>query len=246
MQQLSASNILNIWEIAISLSPSERALTMLTLACPDMTGDDLSALPIGQRDGLLLNIREKTFGSRLSGFTQCPKCCEGIELSFSTEDIRANQGPPAARENRSFELADADIRVRFRLLDSRDLVAVKQSKDSRGAAVLLADRCILEVSRGGEPIGLTDLPIAVLNRVAACIIESDPLTEVLLDLHCPACGHTWRMLFDIESFLWAEISAAAKRLLREVHVLASVYGWSEADILSMSTARRHLYLEMVS
>jgi len=219
---------------------------MLTLACPDMSGDELSALPIGQRDGLLLTIREKTFGSRLSGFTQCTKCCEGIELSLSTEDIRANLGPSTAREDRSFELTDADIRVRFRLLDSRDLVDVKQSKDSRGATALLADRCILEVSRGGEPVCLRDLPAAVLNRIGECIIQGDPLTEVLLDVHCPACGYTWQMLFDIESFLWAEISAAAKRLLREVHALARAYGWSEEDILSMSTARRHLYLEMVA
>jgi hypothetical protein len=39
--------------------------------------------------------------------------------------------------------------------------------------------------------------------------------------------------------------ARARRLLIEVHSLASAYGWSETDILSMSEPRRALYLEMV-
>jgi hypothetical protein len=33
--------------------------------------------------------------------------------------------------------------------------------------------------------------------------------------------------------------------MREVHRLARVYGWREADILSMSASRRQFYLEMV-
>jgi len=36
-----------------------------------------------------------------------------------------------------------------------------------------------------------------------------------------------------------------RRLLVEVHALASAYGWSEQEILSLSDARRRLYLEMV-
>ena len=72
----------------------------------------------------------------------------------------------------------------------------------------------------------------------------DPQAEVLLDLDCPACNHRWQILFDIASFFYAEVSAYAKRLLREVHTLARRYGWREADILSMSTARRQFYIEL--
>jgi hypothetical protein len=34
-------------------------------------------------------------------------------------------------------------------------------------------------------------------------------------------------------------------VLREVHILASAYGWREDDILAMSPARRRIYLEML-
>ena len=76
--------------------------------------------------------------------------------------------------------------------------------------------------------------------------QSDPQAEIQLHLTCPACSRSWSVLFDIVSFFWSEICVQAKRLLREVHTLARVYGWREAEILSMSTARRQLYLEMVS
>ena len=75
--------------------------------------------------------------------------------------------------------------------------------------------------------------------------EVDPQADVQMDLTCPACGHQWQALFDIESFFWREISAWANRILREVHALASAYGWRESDILSMSTWRRQTYLNLI-
>jgi hypothetical protein len=53
------------------------------------------------------------------------------------------------------------------------------------------------------------------------------------------------MIFDIASFFWTEIAAEAKRLLGEVHILASAYGWREADILSLNPLRRRFYLEAI-
>jgi len=36
------------------------------------------------------------------------------------------------------------------------------------------------------------------------------------------------------------------RLMHEVNLLASVYGWNEREILSMSSLRRNMYVNMVS
>jgi hypothetical protein len=76
--------------------------------------------------------------------------------------------------------------------------------------------------------------------------DCDPQADVEIARTCSACGHQWQTSFDIVSFFWTEICAQAKRLLREVDILARVYGWREADILSMSAARRRAYLEMVT
>ncbi len=75
--------------------------------------------------------------------------------------------------------------------------------------------------------------------------EADPQGNVQLALDCPACGHRWLQAFDILTYLWREIDDWAQRTLREVHLLASAYGWSEQAILALSARRRHMYLEMV-
>ena len=47
-------------------------------------------------------------------------------------------------------------------------------------------------------------------------------------------------------FLWKEVRNAARRLLGEIHQLASAYGWSERAIAAMGPGRRAAYLGMLS
>jgi hypothetical protein len=77
------------------------------------------------------------------------------------------------------------------------------------------------------------------------LAEADPLADVQLAVSCPSCGTRQQVSFDILSFFWTEIEAWAWRILREVHTLASAYGWHEHDILALSPRRRQSYLEMV-
>jgi hypothetical protein len=49
----------------------------------------------------------------------------------------------------------------------------------------------------------------------------------------------------IASYLWGEIDDWARRVLRDIHVLASAYGWRESDILDMNARRRETYLQML-
>ena len=51
--------------------------------------------------------------------------------------------------------------------------------------------------------------------------------------------------FDIVSFFWSELTAWSIRILDHVHRLASAYGWSEADILTMTPSRREMYLARI-
>jgi hypothetical protein len=51
---------------------------------------------------------------------------------------------------------------------------------------------------------------------------------------------------DPVTFFWSELQATARRILLQVHTLASAYGWSEREILGLSDTRRSLYLQMVN
>jgi hypothetical protein len=102
----------------------------------------------------------------------------------------------------------------------------------------LLERCLL--NRGNH---LTkDFLPAIVKKMSS----AEPMADILLALNCPNCAHKWEVAFDIVAFLWREISAAAQRLLHEVHTLASAYGWTEPEILALNPARRRAYLKMAS
>jgi hypothetical protein len=244
MQALSAYNLLQVWERGQSQNLVARALTLLAATCPEMTWDDLTELSVGQRDALLLTLREQTFGAKLNIFATCPQCQGHIEFTTDIANIRVeNHSDQVAKEH---ELSIENFNLRFRLINSLDLATVVNSNDITIARSLLVQRCMLQASRDGIVIAPKELPEEIVDKFVARLAECDPQSEVLLNLVCPACAHNWQMMFDIVSFFWTEISTQAKRLLREVHTLALAYGWREADILSMSTARRQFYLELVS
>jgi hypothetical protein len=73
---------------------------------------------------------------------------------------------------------------------------------------------------------------------------ADPFAETRLTLQCPGCGNAWEEWLDMVSFFWAEVEARARRVFLEIHTLASAYGWTEGEVLSLSDGRRAMYLEM--
>jgi hypothetical protein len=244
MRPLSAFDLLRVWEVGEDQHPLDRALTLLEVACPELTWDELAALSIGQRDARLLTLREWTSGPRLNGFAECPQCAERLEFEVAVAELRAADERDAGEQAQ--ELVTDSLTLRFRLPNSRDLAAVMGCQDPVAARSLLAQRCVLWASRGGESVAGDELPVGAIASLAHRMAECDPQAEVLLDLRCPACEQGWRALFDIVAFFWAELAAKARRLLREVHVLARAYGWREADILGMSARRRRFYLEMIT
>jgi len=75
--------------------------------------------------------------------------------------------------------------------------------------------------------------------------ELDPQAELLLNLSCPVCGHAFSTVFDTATFLFQELARRAGNLYREVHLLAFHYHWSEAEIMGMTAAKRHRYLDLL-
>jgi hypothetical protein len=84
-----------------------------------------------------------------------------------------------------------------------------------------------------------------MSVIDARMGEVDAQAQVQLDISCPACRRTFCAPFYVVSFLWAELEHWARSTLREVHVLARAYGWTEPDVLAIGSARRRIYLEMV-
>ncbi len=134
----------------------------------------------------------------------------------------------------------------FRLPTSRDLAALDGLPPGADPRAALLQRCVLSAWHDGAEQPASALPAEVQGALVECMAEADPQADVQLNLTCPACGECWQAGYDVVTYLWAEIDTAARGLLSEVHVLASVYGWAEADILAMGARRRQRYLEMIA
>ncbi|HNB52700.1 MAG TPA: hypothetical protein PK530_12190 [Anaerolineales bacterium] len=244
MQPLSASQLLGVWETGWTQSPLHRALTILTVAFPEISAEALASLPMGQRDARLLALRAQTFGPRLNSLAMCPACGERLELAFDVDDICVGEisdgHPPAPEATLSLSLDDYSIT--FRLPNSLDLAAVTNEADPRQ---LLLTRCLLTAAHKGKPCSPTRLPQKIVQALVEKMSEVDPQADIQLDLTCPACQHEWLAAFDILAFFWTEIHHWAQRTLREIHLLAVAYGWSEHEILALSPWRRAMYLQMV-
>jgi hypothetical protein len=260
MQTVTAAHLLTIWERGIDANAVQRALLLLSAVDPDAPPESLAELSIGQRDMRLLRLRERLFGGRLNGVAACPTCGQTLDLDFSVGDLLPDEArlseesglPPggvwtaSGRSLDQFQIEVEGCAVVFRLPNSLDLAALTALPDMQQAHELLLRRCVLSVLHDGIEMDAGALSETAQGAVAQAMAEADPGADIQLEVGCPNCGTRWLTTFDIAGFLWRELHAWALRTLRDVHMLASAYGWSEAEILALSARRRQWYIDMVT
>jgi hypothetical protein len=238
----SAAELLNAWEQARCLPLAEAALSLLALTEPEISHEHRAQFSIGRRDAGLLKLRERIFGSSMTGRASCPVCGQPMEMNFTVADVQAAPPPEVAEQ---FAMNCDGHEIRFRLPNSGDLAALVPGEDTAIQKQRLMQRCVLSATQNGHVFDAHQLSESTVNALSERMSELDPQGDVQLALSCPQCSHRWNAPLDLASFVWSEIHAWAVRLLRDVHVLASAYGWREADILAMSQLRREAYLELI-
>jgi hypothetical protein len=224
----TAFQLLAVWERCAGRTPGERALELLALAGPGEGG----SLTAGERDGALLDLRERLFGPELAGAGRCEGCGEEVEFSLRTDDIRRSGSEPQTLA--SFAVDGYELRAR--LPTTADLAAVSREPDVESARRRLVELCVLDADA-------RSLSQSVVETLAERMARADPQADVELAFSCPGCGYEWSAPFDPGSFLWSEVDAWVRRALQDVHTLAAAYGWSESEILALGP-RRHVYLEL--
>jgi hypothetical protein len=239
MSAFNTTVLLSAWEEASSYPPVYRAVSLLAAAWPERPAGEWARLRLGARDGALLDLQDALFGADLETTAVCPQCGERVEMAFTTAQVRA----PKCEVERLTVEHDGYL-VDCRLPNSEDLLGLPQTTAETARAALLA-RCLERVQQDGKPIVPEALPPPVIEAIAGAMAEADPQADVLVAIECPICGHRWSTNFDITSYLWRELQEWAHQTLRDVHALASAYGWSEHEVLALSPSRRRLYLEMV-
>ena len=246
MPLADAAGLLQAWEDASPLPMQERALRLAAVANEPAPLDAITHWTVRRRDAALFDVRLRHFGRFADGLVPCPHCAEPLEMRLDLVQLRC---APRADDERPRQLRVGDVAITWRLPTAADLVAAGAEDDDDRARARLLACCVSSATRGSDALDVHDILAhepAVGARVADAIAAEYGDVPTSLAIACPACGRGADVPFAIETFLWREVDAWARRTLQEVHALARAYGWSERDILALSSARRRLYLEMAA
>lgn len=221
-------------------------------------------LLVGDRQFLLLKLREVTFGNRVQGRAACPwpGCGEGVDVDFVLSDVpvRGIEEPaveyrmrlsPEASAAQPERGGDGDGReVGFRLPNGGDEESLAVLVEDNEAEVLraLLESCVMSLDGRSSPEADR---IAALSPLARSEIEAEmdrraPRLGLEMETRCPACERRFTLPFELRDFFFGELATGLDLLYREVHYLAYHYHWSEGEILDMPRDKRRGYIDVLS
>ncbi len=244
MKTPDANELLTVWEQGLSQPPVQRVLLLLAAAYPELTVNDILKWSIGQRDARLLELREYLFGPKLFNSAVCPNCQQRLEWENQVADFQAQDLENDCLEA-PFNLEHDGYALEFRLPNSLDVMSIVDCENLAQVRSTLISRCIIKSEIAGKHCEAHDLSGNVITAFEKRLEQLDPQADINISLQCCECEHSWEVQFDIAAILWSELNDWAVKTLQTVYLLASHYGWSEQQILSLTPLRRRLYLRML-
>jgi len=229
------SELLLLWEQGRFRHPIDRALLLGAWARPDLEPDSLAQMPLGLLNAELLRLRAVLFGRQLELQLACGQCREMLEIPV---DIDALLQQVQAIGGGNLVSCGGFC---FRPPASCDLALVACELEATAAAIRLLEACCTAKPPYAED---ARVPAELLDEIDGLLEKSDPLADPRFAAQCPACGAQVDAVLDPAALLWDEVQVWAVSVFRQVHLLASAYGWTEREVLALSPVRRKVYLDL--
>ncbi len=244
MLKLSQAQLLDLWEIGQVQSPLQFSMNLLCEALPSLNLAQAALLPVGKRDSILLKLRESIFGPYFSNLAICPSCEEKVEWEMNIDNFML----PELSElilKKTYELKKGSYFITFRLPNTRDIINASSANNKKDVYRYILSECIHDIKYKRKSLEIEKLPEEVVNSISEQMNIEDKHADIQISLTCPHCLYIWNITFDIISYLWDETNAWAYHVLREIGIIATNFGWSEEEILNLSSIRRQTYLEIL-
>lgn len=231
--------------------PRPALVTELLSSClQGIDGDAIDARSLWQwtvseRLQGLLAIANASTGASTAAVAVCSNadCREQIELQLGLSSF-ADEEPA----NQFDWLSPDDEKISCRLPTGQDQLAWQNHTQAGQDAQnndesWLAKRLIEDRSKQSTPV---QLPDTWIDSLGVALNAADPLTALDIDVSCPFCHQSLRVDVDLEHLLIEGLRLQQRRLIEQIHRLASSYHWSESDIASLPRWRRERYLTRVT
>lgn len=210
-------------EISVDGVDTRSAVALLDrlLEAPGLSAARLSA---SDRDALLAALHRRVWGDRIVAELRCSACEAMYDLSFELSGLQRHLvgvvPPHRVTEPNRLELADGR---------GFQLPSATEEQDAAAYGLEAGRRQLLRAAFGDSP----DDPDTV------ALIESlAPVLDVDLNAACAECGQVQRVRFDLQSFVLQRVLDDRPNLLADLHAIASGYGWSLTEILSLPRSLR--------
>jgi len=195
----------------------------------DLDVEDLWNLTAGTRISALLAL--SSLGGKREFDTDfiCRQCGLAVEVTLGIEEL-LRLSPSESCVVISSEGGTA----RYRLptgQDQREWLQYAGENEEQMRSRILASLC---VEGKAKP-----------ESVDAALDAADPLIRGGVTAVCPDCGCPHEMNVDLAGAALARLEGQQRSLLEGVHLLATHYHWSEAEIFALPAWRREHYLGLL-
>ena len=212
-------------------------------ACGEDGGPlNADALPVGDVDAIVVELRRAALGDELIAEGRCGACDAKIDIAFSLAAYMQHRRPRTSRAAKPASAAEPAeppwwrlrrYAVTFRAPTAADVLATAV-EDAADPTAALADRCMRgELSARARRAA--ELALAVLAPTLRSEVTGT----------CPECEADVLLDVDAREICLEELRFLGGAVLEEVHLIASRYQWRESEILELPSSRRAAYAEYV-
>ena len=181
------------------------------LAAP-IDPDLVSRMLIGDRDYLLLWLRQTTIGDRVDQVMRCPNpgCAKKVDVEFFISELPVHR-VEEVRENYEFELSQpafsddpASNRGSLRLPTGQDQAFLAQfvAEGEGSTNTRLFSRIVLRMGKRAKIFeeDLRAMPLRLRQELAEQVRRVSPGPDLRIDVPCPHCGADMTYPFDLRNF----------------------------------------------
>lgn len=188
-------------------SGSARVTAFLARAIDAIDGIDtpidellVSGMQLGDRDYLLLRLRQIELGDAVHQVMRCPGCGQKVDVEFLISELPVRRlAAPAT----AYQVALAGREALMRLPTGADQQAIEAValRNPAAANTLLFSRIVLELDgRAPSADDARGWPPALRAALAGWLDANTPGPDLFLDLACPYCKSNMSYTFDLPAF----------------------------------------------
>jgi hypothetical protein len=170
--------------------------------------EDLVAdMLIGDRDYLLLRLRQMDVGDHVHQVMRCPStaCGKKVDVDFLVSEIaveRASAVLPSYRVQLGEGAAAETVLVRLPTGRDQEAIASLAGTNPAAANTRLFSRVVLRRGDSGplDEEAARALPLKQRQQLAAFLERTAPGPDLRIDVQCPLCGADMAYRFDLHGF----------------------------------------------